>query len=218
MHNHMQNKQRSCTLSRLHPVGNQLSQQFNQYQRNSRQKCCRLGRPESFQRHALHLFAFFCGATIMRFAATLKIHNYTFLEGTSVLQRRGSGGGGSLESRLHQAPFVNDFVITTRKFPVLGPVWLFVHLQGGSEPDLARRAGQTPLLLAVQHSAAVHAQGHIQCTPCTGTYPVFTQCTVPCHNAAALIPCDTLCRVQYAVAHTLRVLRCESLIIFRTKV
>ena len=26
MHNHMQNKQRSCTLSRLHPVGNQLSQ------------------------------------------------------------------------------------------------------------------------------------------------------------------------------------------------
>ena len=185
MHNQMQNKQRSCTLSRLHPVGNQLSQQFNPNQRNSREQCCRLGRKKSF--HSLGFITikcmhcvflrFFCGAIIMRFAATFEIHKYTFLEGTSVLQRRGAGGGGSLESRLHQAPFVNDFVITTRTFPVLGPVWLFVHLQGGSEPDLARRAGQTPLLLAVQHSAAVHAQGHIQCTLCTGTYPVFTQCT-----------------------------------------
>ena len=53
MHNHMQNKQRSCTLSRLHPVGNQLSQKLNPNQRSSRQQCCRLGRPESF--HSLGL-------------------------------------------------------------------------------------------------------------------------------------------------------------------
>ena len=99
MHNHMQNKQRSCTLSRLHPVGNQLSQYASSTQTKEIQNSnvAALEGQNPFKGTHCIFLRFFCGATIMRFAATLKIHKYTFFEGTSVPQRRGAGGGGSLE-------------------------------------------------------------------------------------------------------------------------
>ena len=70
MHNHMQNKQRSCTLSRLHPVGNQLSQYASSTQtkevRDSNVAALEGQNPFTAwdynnQKHALHIFAVFVG-------------------------------------------------------------------------------------------------------------------------------------------------------------